>query len=146
MNDSEESLRLETFIPYRLMTAAEKVSLGFSKIYKEKYGLSRPEWRVLASLAQLGPTTATDIGGHSSMHKTKVSRAVRELEQRKWLMRVTNDKDRRFEQLQLTKTGRANFSKLAALAHAYQANLLQTLGKQSGLRLMELLDQLDAID
>ena len=146
MNDSEESLRLETFIPYRLMTAAEKVSLGFSKIYKEKYGLSRPEWRVLASLAQLGPTTATDIGGHSSMYKTKVSRAVRELEQRKWLMRVTNDKDRRFEQLQLTKTGRANFSKLAALAHAYQANLLQTLGKQSGLRLMELLDQLDAID
>ena len=146
MNESEESLRLETFIPYRLMTAAEKVSLGFSKIYKEKYGLSRPEWRVLASLAQLCPATATDIGGHSSMHKTKVSRAVRELEKRKWLMRITNDRDRRFEQLQLTKAGRISFSKLAALAHAYQTNLLQALGKQNGLQLMELLEQIDSID
>ena len=102
-----EILDLETFLPYRLNRLAEAVSREFSKIYRDRFGLTRPEWRTLATLGQFGTMTATAIGEHSSMHKTKVSRAVAELEKRKWLTRTPDAADRRVEHLALTKAGAA---------------------------------------
>ena len=90
-------LVLEDFIPYRLNKAAEAVSQRFASIYRDRYGLTRPEWRTLATLGQFGILTATAIGAHSSMHKTKVSRAVFTLEKRRWLSRKRDDIDRRIE-------------------------------------------------
>ena len=135
----EPLLRLEAFLPYRLMVAAEKISLGFSKIYKEKYGLSRPEWRVLASLAQFTRATATEVGAHSSMHKTKVSRAVFVLEKRKWLVRKADELDRRVEWLELTREGKAKFAALAKLAKAYELQVVTLLGSEASVKLDEAL-------
>ncbi len=81
-----EILELEMFLPYRLNRLADAVSREFSKIYRDRYGLTRPQWRTLAGLGQHGTMTATAIGEQSAMHKTKVSRAVAELERRKWLV------------------------------------------------------------
>ena len=67
---------LEDFLAYRIRRLADAFSLEFSRVYRDRYGLSRPEWRTLATLGEFGRTTATAIGAHSSMHKTKVSRAV----------------------------------------------------------------------
>jgi len=39
-------------------------------------------------LGQRGTMTATALGEQSAMHKTKVSRAVAELERRRWLVRT----------------------------------------------------------
>jgi DNA-binding MarR family transcriptional regulator len=140
------TLRLEEFLPYRLVRAAEAVSLDFSRIYKEKHGLSRPEWRVLATLAQFGRATATDIGAHSAMHKTKVSRAVFELESRRWLARKADEKDRRVEWLELTKMGRNVFATLAAPARDYEAKLFAMLGKDSAKHLISALEKLERLN
>ena len=136
--------RLDRFIPYRLMVAAEEVSLGFSVTYKRQYGLSRSEWRVLASLAELRGATAKEIATHSSMHKTKVSRAVFELEKRKWLLRKLDEADRRMEHLSLTKAGIAAHANLVVHATAYQAKLLALLGELSSDQLFSMLDKLHA--
>ena len=109
-----EILELEIFLPYRLNRLAEAVSREFSKIYRDRFGLTRPEWRTLATLGAFGTITATAIGEHSSMHKTKVSRAVAELERRKWLTRVADAADRRVEHLALTKAGRSAYRRAGA--------------------------------
>ncbi|MEM9104805.1 MAG: MarR family winged helix-turn-helix transcriptional regulator [Pseudomonadota bacterium] len=124
------ALALEAFLPYKLSRAAELVSLRFARIYKDHAGLTRPEWRTLATLGQYGTLTAKAIGAHSSMHKTKVSRAVQSLEERKWLKRTTDDKDRRVEHLALTREGARNYRTLAELAHGFEGGLKETLGKQ----------------
>jgi DNA-binding MarR family transcriptional regulator len=139
------SLQLEAFLPYRLVSAAEAVSLDFSHVYNSKHGLSRPEWRVLATLAQYGRTTATVIGAHAAMHKTKVSRAVFALEARKWLMRSSDDKDRRIEWLELTRTGKSRFATLAKLALDYEARLLHALGKENAMQLLNALAKLEHV-
>jgi DNA-binding MarR family transcriptional regulator len=74
------SFDLDAFLPYRLNRAAEFVSKRFAAGYKARYDMSRPEWRVLALLGARWRMTATEIGRHSGMHKTKVSRAVFSLE------------------------------------------------------------------
>ena len=120
-----EILALESFLPYRLNRLAEAVSREFSKIYRDRFGLTRPEWRTLATLGEFGTATATAIGEHSSMHKTKVSRAVAELEKRKWLTRTPDAADRRVEHLALTKMGRGAYLELVPLAKAFEQRLLE---------------------
>ena len=143
-NPAAGALILSEFLPYRLHNAAEKVSLAFSRIYKTEHGLNRPEWRVLAILAQLPKSTATEIGGLSSMHKTKVSRAVAALEARKWLKRWADSDDRRVEWLELTRTGRQRFSGLSDLARDFERRLNQALGDAAIAKLLAALAAIEA--
>jgi DNA-binding MarR family transcriptional regulator len=129
-DDMVPPLILEGFIPYRLNKVAEAVSQRFARIYRDRYGLTRPEWRTLATLGQFGTLTATAIGAHSSMHKTKVSRAVLALEKRRWLRRRRDTSDRRIENLELTPDGRKGYAELAKVAHQFETELLSHLEKR----------------
>ncbi len=115
--------RLETFLPYRLNQAAERVSQRFAAQYRARYRMTRPEWRTLAALGTYGRMTATEIGVNSSMHKTKVSRAVRALEEKRWLKRSENADDRRI------------YDEMIELARAYEVELARLLGKDGLARL-----------
>jgi DNA-binding MarR family transcriptional regulator len=123
----DQVLILETFLPYRLNRLADAVSRQFSKIYRDRYGLTRPEWRTLAGLGQNGTMTATAIGEQSAMHKTKVSRAVAALEKRGWLLRETDSADRRIEHLTLTKAGEAVYRELVPLAKKFERQLSKAM-------------------
>ncbi len=122
-----EILELDSFLPYRLYRLADTVSREFSRIYKERHGLTRPEWRTLSGLGQRGTMTATELGEQSAMHKTKVSRAVAELERRRWLIRTPDETDRRVEHLTLTKAGFAAYREMVPLAKAFERELLGKL-------------------
>lgn len=139
-----EVLALETFLPYRLNRLADAVSREFQKIYKDRYGLTRPEWRALATLGQNGVMTATAICEHSSMHKTKVSRAVAELERRKWLTRTVDGSDRRVELLSLTRAGEKTYRELVPLAKAFEDALMAKLGERERAALGKGLSALEA--
>ncbi|UVK37480.1 MarR family transcriptional regulator [Mesorhizobium sp. AR10] len=122
-----EILELESFLPYRLYRLADAVSREFAGIYKDSHGLTRPEWRTLSGLGQHGTMTASAIGEQSAMHKTKVSRAVAELERRRWLTRTPDENDRRVEHLTLTKAGLAAYREMVPLAKAFERELLAKL-------------------
>lgn len=127
----EFALQLEAFLPYRLLRAAEEVSRRFARHYKERHGMTRPEWRTLATIGQFESITAKQVGEHSSMHKTKVSRAVRALEQRRWLKRKTDENDRRIEHLELTSTGRTVYRELVRIAREFEQELTDKLGERA---------------
>ncbi|ESX23346.1 MarR family transcriptional regulator [Mesorhizobium sp. LSHC440B00] len=74
--------------------------------------------------------TATALGEQSAMHKTKVSRAVAELERRRWLVRTTDENDRRVEHLALTKAGLAAYGEMVPLAKAFERELLERLSTE----------------
>lgn len=144
---ADRHLVLERFLPYRLNRAAEVVSQRFAAIYRSRYGLTRPEWRTLATVGQMEPTTATAIGRHSAMHKTKVSRAVFALEGRGWLKREADAADRRVERLTLTREGRRRYEELVALALAFERdldNLVGPEGRDSLERGLAALEELSA--
>jgi len=138
-----EILELENFLPYRLYRLADLVSREFAAVYKDRLGLTRPEWRVLAGLGQHGTLTATRLGEQSAMHKTKVSRAVAELERRRWLERRKDGDDRRIEHLTLTRAGQAAYSAMVPLAKAFERRLHQAMGAA---RFAELDDGLERLE
>jgi DNA-binding MarR family transcriptional regulator len=121
------SLSLEFFLPYRLSRLSEHVSDEIRPIYKDRFGLNRPEWRVLVALADLGTSNAKQLGEHSAQHKTKVSRAVYSLEQRRWLKREADPNDRRSEILSLTPAGQRAYGDLVEPMREREAKFLERL-------------------
>ena len=75
-------------MPYRLNVLATIVSQGFARLYSERFGISIPEWRVIAMLGQHRALTSKGIGERTHMHKTMVSRAVTDLERHGLLSRL----------------------------------------------------------
>ncbi len=122
----KDDFDLRDFMPFLLNLAAEQSSLGFQRTYKNRYGMLRTEWRVLFHLGNYGEMTAKEIGQRAVMHKTKISRAVAKLGQRRYLTRTRDEADRRSERLALTPAGLAVYRELRQEAEAYEAQL----GKQ----------------
>lgn len=121
------TMELDEFLPYRLAVLAEEVSRSFSQIYAARFGISVAEWRVVALMGQRAPVTAKLIVEHSTMHKTKVSRAVAALEKRGYLERDPNPDDMRESFLKLTPSGQRMYSDLVPQAQAFNAMLQDTL-------------------
>ena len=137
-------IELERFLPYRLNVVAEAVSRDLSQLYATRHGISIPEWRVIATLGQYDRMTAKDIGAHSRMHKTKVSRAVARLTERGCLSRSSNSDDKREAFLELTADGRAIYDDLVPRALAFEASLSDRLTKTEKQALEAILAKLDS--
>jgi DNA-binding MarR family transcriptional regulator len=124
----EPTLELGNFVPFRLNRLASEVSEHLAGIYRERFGLDIPEWRVMATV---GPTTAgctaQYIASSTRMHKTRVSRAIAHLEERGLMTRVTRFDDRREMELRLTRTGQRMYSELVPLALERESILLASL-------------------
>ena len=120
---------LQTFLPYLINQAAEGSSLEFHRIYKERYGMLRAEWRVLFHLGIYQRMSAKEISDKSKIHKTKVSRAVHKMQQKGFLRRVPDQEDRRKEWLELTKSGQAVYKDLLDLAQDYDQVLQDMFSK-----------------
>ncbi len=135
---------LEVFFPYRLNRLAENVSREFSKIYRDRYAMTRPEWRSFASIGQNGETTATDIVRHSAMHKTKVSRAIAALEERRWITRKTSTDDKRVELLTLTAEGRAIFAELSQRAMEFERLMFAGFSEEETSGIINCLGRLES--
>lgn len=136
-------LRLEAFLPYRLNRIAAAASTQLARIYRDSFGLTIPEWRVLATLGQFGEANASAIGRHSSMHKTKVSRAVAALEGRRWLCRRRDRNDARLEHLALTETGATAYRRLVPQMIGFERDLLERLATEDRAALVRGLTALE---
>ncbi|WP_417209819.1 MarR family winged helix-turn-helix transcriptional regulator [Antarctobacter sp.] len=124
---------LGSFTPYRLAVAADKTSEALARRYREQFGISIPEWRVLVHLGQPIDGAATvsvrDIEERVAMEKSKVSRAASRLEASGFIEKTVDAGDRRLVRLALTDKGRALMADLMPLATAYQQRIETQLGE-----------------
>jgi DNA-binding MarR family transcriptional regulator len=59
-----KDLILEDFLPYRLAILSHTVSSSIARAYDQRFGLTIPEWRVIAILGRF-PGLRTEIGNVS---------------------------------------------------------------------------------
>lgn len=123
-----EQFDLLTFLPYQLAVAASRVSRDFAERYRREFGLSIPEWRVLAHLSQAGSVSVREIHARVDMDKSKVSRAAARLEAAGWIAKRPHQTDGRLVDLTLTEAGRDLVARILPEARAFQADLEARLG------------------
>ena len=123
------------FTPYRLAVAAKRTSEELARQYRDRFGISIPEWRVLVHLAHSGKVSVRDIEARVAMEKYEVSRAAKRLREAGLIERKENPDDRRLIILTLTPKGREMMAELLPMARTHQEELEQRLGK--AFRLLE---------
>ncbi|MGG7566922.1 MarR family winged helix-turn-helix transcriptional regulator [Rhodovulum sp. DZ06] len=142
---AETDFHLDEFLPYRLAVAAARVSRDFARLYEAEYGLSIPEWRVIAHLgAAEGAVSVREIHQKVDMDKSRVSRAAARLETAGYVTKSENAADRRLVSLRLTDEGRRLHAAIAARAQVYEAELLSRLPQEEARMLRACLDAVAA--
>ena len=142
MSSTSSPETLSEFLPFLLFQAAELTSRNFQKRYQSRYGMLRTEWRVLFHLGSESEQTAKQICQRASLHKTKVSRAVKALEAKRFVTRFTVETDRRSERLGLTKAGQRVFEDLSGVAEDFDQTLEQAVGSKEHKQLVKTLQRL----
>jgi DNA-binding MarR family transcriptional regulator len=137
------SLLLANFMPFRLNRLALGVSEHLSDVYKRRFGLELPEWRVMATVGPAWTCTAQHIADSTRMHKTRVSRAIANLVKRGLIERASNADDRREMELRLTKAGRAMYAELVPLVLESERKLLSCLNEEELRAFNEGLERLE---
>jgi DNA-binding MarR family transcriptional regulator len=119
------ALRLDGYLPYRLSVASNAVSRLIARAYEDRFGLTIPQWRLIAVLAEDGPLTQQAIGARTVMDKVTVSRATQGLVKRRLVQRAPHDVDGRSHHLALSKAGERLYSEISPVALEYEAHLLR---------------------
>lgn len=119
---------LDSFLPYQLAVVARRVSQEYAALYRERFDISVPEWRVVAHLSQEGSVSVREINIRVDMDKSKVSRAAARLERNGYITKRANRADKRLVELALTEKGREMVSELAPIARRYEDDVMARLG------------------
>ena len=116
-------LRLDGFLPYRLSITSNLVSDRIARAYESLFGLSIPEWRLVAVVAEAEGITQQAIGEKTRMDKVTVSRAAIALVERGLMARSPNAHDKRSHLLSLTEPGRDLYAAVAPKALELEARI-----------------------
>jgi DNA-binding MarR family transcriptional regulator len=123
-------LHLEKFLPYRLSVLSNTVSSAIAAAYFMNFGLSIPEWRVMAVLAANPGLSAAEVTARTAMDKVAVSRAVAALQAAGRLHRTTAPADRRRTHLALTRAGMRVYAQVVPMALEYERHLVAPLSRR----------------
>ena len=139
------ALRLDSYLPYRLSVASNAVSRLIARAYEDRFGLTIPQWRLIAVLAEDGPLTQQAIGARTVMDKVTVSRATQGLVKRRLVQRAPHDADGRSHHLTLSKAGERLYSEVAPMALEYEARLLEQFDPAAIEELKRVLQHLERV-
>ncbi len=124
---SKAQLDLDNFTPYRLSVLTNRVSCAIARHYSDRFGLTIPQWRVIAVLGQSPGLSARQVAARTAMDKVQVSRAVAALLVAGRITRAAHARDGRVAHLALSAQGRAIYNEVVPFALALQKQFLSVL-------------------
>ena len=137
-------LELDAFIPYRLSVTSNLVSDAIARTYEALFGLSIPEWRLVAVVAEAGAITQGAVGARTRMDKVTVSRAAIALVGRGLMARRGNPDDRRSHLLELTAAGHDLYLAVAPKALELERRLFAPFGAAEVAAFTDMLRRVEA--
>ncbi len=136
--------RLEEFLPYQLSVTAGRVSRVFARRFADEFGLTIPEWRVIAVVGRFGAISPSRVSDWTGMDKVKVSRAAATLAARGLLRQSQDPSDGRARVLRMTRKGERVHAGVVPLARRLEDELKGALGRGEWATLQKALTRLHA--
>jgi len=143
--DSDRTLFLENFLPYRLSVLSNKISRGIADGYEKQFQLSLAEWRVMAILGGEPELSAGQVADRTAMDKVAVSRAVNRLIDAGRLERSFSPQDKRRSVLKLSESGQDVYAQIVPIALGYEQKILDQLSPSEQSQLDALFNKLKNI-
>ena len=136
-------LKLDKFLPYRLSIASNRVSAAVATAYEALFGLSIPQWRLIAVIAEGQAMTQQALGAATQMDKVTVSRAAIALFDRGLIKRAPNPDDQRSHLLSLTAAGTALYQSVVPKALALEAQIFAGVSPQDMAQFAAMLERIE---
>ena len=137
-----ESKSVADLLSYQLLRLSNTLALYSSRRYRDQFGVTLPEWRVLSIIAARGTTTAREISRVLATDKGWVSLSVESLRRRRLVKSLLDARDSRKILLNLTEDGRTLHRAIVAVARRRQRRLLATMSKNAAATLVAGLNRL----
>jgi DNA-binding MarR family transcriptional regulator len=146
------NLKINEFLTFHLLRLASVAKSSVAREYLDPAGLSVPEWRLLATVANFSPLPFSDITAMTTMDKGQVSRTLRSA-QGKGLVAtelVPTDKRGTGENgtssisrvmVSITPSGRALYQKVMPVAQRYQAGLIALMSNDERRVMLDVLQR-----
>jgi DNA-binding MarR family transcriptional regulator len=137
------SLKLDSFLPYRLSVSSNRVSSTIASAYNAEFGLRIPEWRLVCVLAEFGAMSQQAMCGRTQMDKVTVSRAAIALYDRGLVTRTPNPDDQRSHLLDLSSEGWALYRQIAPQALEFEQRIFSSLTEDEQALLRQMLERVE---
>lgn len=131
-------------LSYRLLRLSNTLALFSTRSYRDQFGVTLPEWRVMSIIAVQPTTTARDISRVLATDKAWVGISVTGLWKRGYITRSPDKDDARRTLLSLTEQGRKKHDAILSAARRRQRRLLSAISAGDAQTLVESLDRLQA--
>ncbi len=134
---------LDRNVSYRFWMIVKRLELALAAIHSRKLGISVANWRIMRVIGFFGPLSASEVGARTHLDPDKVTRAVDTLVERNYVVRRTDDADRRRVVLTLSAKGRRVYEKIESLASEMEVEFLKVLTADERKVLQNALGKLD---
>lgn len=138
-------LRLDAFLPYRLSITSNLVSDHIASAYQQLFGLTIPEWRLIAIVAEEGAVAQSAVCERSRMDKVTVSRAAIAMVGRGLMARTAHEGDRRSHLLVLTDAGRELYADVSPKALELEGQLFEGFRPEELEAFVAMLRRIDSV-
>ncbi len=148
------NLKFNEFLTFHLMRLSSLSKASLSRVYLEPAGLSVPEWRLLATVANYSPLPFSDITAMTSMDKGQVSRTLRSAQSKGLVQAELVSADRRGALegsaassisrvvVSITPAGSALYGEVMPIAQRYQAGILELMTVEERRVLLDVLKRI----
>lgn len=152
VSSSGSHLNVEDFLTFRLTRLSNSLRTNLTKPYLESFGLSLPEWRLLALVARFAPMRFSEVTSRSGMDKGQVSRTLRVMATR-GLTKTKAIKERGSRSTEalaapvmvsITPKGASLYKAVLPVARKRQADMLLTLNQAERVALYSIVAKLSA--
>jgi DNA-binding MarR family transcriptional regulator len=134
-----EPHQFSDLLPYRLTRLASIAGAPVTRWCEGEFGISRRQWRVIATLAQEGSLQSAQLASRLDLDRVRTSRALRELEDKSLIKRHRHEDNARFVQVALTARGSDLVAQLWPKISAHHLRLLDVLSDPEWFQLQQLL-------
>lgn len=143
MGQTSELPPFEQSIAFVVLSAKEAVIAPIRAKLRD-HDITEQQWRVLRIIHDRGETDATAIAEAGLLHAPSVTRILRELAQRGFILRQMDEEDRRRTIVTLSADGAAQIAQLSGHVAGLMQDYAQRFGPDRLDRLMEELRTLCA--
>ncbi|MDM0074280.1 MarR family transcriptional regulator [Variovorax sp. J2P1-59] len=118
---------LDDLLLYRLSRLLAVAGSMVIKLCEGRFGITRREWRLLATLASRGELSSSQLADHAQLDRARTSKAVGSMVAKGLVSREHPAGDRRQVLLRLTERGHGLYDELFPLVTQINAELLGAL-------------------
>lgn len=146
MSDSTSNLRqTRRSLPIALLRARETV-MGPIRDMLSSSGVNEQKWRVLRVIQERGPLELSQVAAEACLLLSSLTRMVRPMEEEGLIRRETPPEDRRKTVISITPQGEALVRAHSSESAQIFARIEREIGTEKLERLLDLLEELQALD